>query len=116
MPVKAINTHIECPDDNGCQAMVKLMAAVSEISKKIDEIATCPGVNEKLAKQAEDLKNLKENLDENLASTKVISEKLEKLSADQSRHDEQIESPGAGGGAEKLLQSKSDASFLNFYL
>ena len=121
VPVKAFDTQPQkdCPYESGCQAMVKLMAAVSQISIKLDEQATCPGVNEKLDKQEEYLKNLKENFDGNLAATRVISEKLEKLSADLSRHDERlrahIETPGAAGGAERLLQSKSNASYLNFY-
>ena len=65
VPVKAFDTQTQkdCPYDSGCQAMVKLMAAVNEI-------------NENFYKQAEDVKELKEH--------------LERLSADLLRHDERL--------------------------
>src|SRR6218665_115678 len=65
VPVKAFDTQTQkdCPYDSGCQAMVKLMAAVNEI-------------NENFYKQAEDVKELKEH--------------LEILSADLLRHDERL--------------------------
>ena len=87
------------------------MAVVNEIHYKRDEHPACPCVDERLDKQAEDLKELKKNLDRNFAS---ISEQLRRLSADIVRHDERlkthIESPG---GVDNLLESKCNASWYN---
>src|SRR6218665_2433940 len=79
MPVQATDNKILCGEESDCQATEKVMTIVNEINHKLDE------QEQKLDKQRDDLKELKENLNRNLAS---IFGHLERLSADPIRHDE----------------------------
>src|SRR6218665_3689437 len=99
MLIKATDNEILCGEESDCQATEKVMTVVNKIYSKLDE---------KFEKQAEDLKEFKENLDRTLAS---IIEQQRRHSADLGRHDERlkthVESPG---GVDNLLQSKCNAS------